>query len=83
MPPLPVATGAVGEATEGKLVRIRGTITQPVENDLPYRGPANSILALPCPWVNTCAYPMPSHRLPISKCLKMSKRTMQLTQARR
>jgi len=34
--PLPVATGAVGEATEGKLVRITGTITQPVFNDLPY-----------------------------------------------
>ena len=34
--PLPVATGAVGEATEGKLVRIRGTITQPIVNDLPF-----------------------------------------------
>lgn len=34
--PLPVATGAVGEATEGKLVRITGTIIQPVENDLPF-----------------------------------------------
>jgi uncharacterized protein YdeI (BOF family) len=34
--PLPVATGAVGEATEGKLVRIRGTITQPIFNDLPF-----------------------------------------------
>lgn len=34
--PLPVATGAVGEATEGKLVRITGTITQPVFDDLPY-----------------------------------------------
>jgi uncharacterized protein YdeI (BOF family) len=33
---LPVATGAVGEATEGKLVRIRGTITQPIVNDLPF-----------------------------------------------
>jgi uncharacterized protein YdeI (BOF family) len=33
---LPVATGAVGEATEGKLVRIRGTITQPIINDLPF-----------------------------------------------
>lgn len=32
---LPVATGAVGEATEGKLVRIRATITQFL-NDLPY-----------------------------------------------
>src|SRR5262245_32618211 len=28
---LPVATGDVGEATEGKLVRITGTITQPTE----------------------------------------------------
>src|SRR5215475_4967785 len=27
---LPVATGAVGEATEGKLVKITGTITQPI-----------------------------------------------------
>jgi uncharacterized protein YdeI (BOF family) len=34
--PLPVATGAVGEATEGKLVRITGTITQPVFDDLPF-----------------------------------------------
>lgn len=34
--PLPVATGAVGEATEGRLVRIRGTITQPIFNDLPF-----------------------------------------------
>src|SRR5215510_9644117 len=34
--PLPVATGAVGEATEGKLVRITGTITQPIINDLPF-----------------------------------------------
>lgn len=34
--PLPVATGAVSEATEGKLIRISGTITQPVENDLPF-----------------------------------------------
>lgn len=33
---LPVATGAVGEGTEGKLVRISGTITQPVFTDLPY-----------------------------------------------
>jgi len=33
--PLPVATGDVGEATEGKLVRITGTITQPTENNLP------------------------------------------------
>lgn len=34
--PLPVATGDVGEATEGKLVTITGTITQPVINDLPF-----------------------------------------------
>jgi uncharacterized protein YdeI (BOF family) len=33
---LPVATGAVGEATEGKLVRVTGTITQPIVNDLPF-----------------------------------------------
>ena len=33
---LPVATGGVGEATEGKLVTITGTITQPVINDLPF-----------------------------------------------
>src|SRR5262249_32805172 len=33
---LPVATGAVGPANQGKLVRIRGTITQPVFNDLPF-----------------------------------------------
>ena len=33
---LPVATGTVGEATEGKLVRITGTITQPIINDLPF-----------------------------------------------
>jgi DNA/RNA endonuclease YhcR with UshA esterase domain len=33
---LPIATGAIGEGTEGKLVRISGTITQPVINDLPY-----------------------------------------------
>jgi uncharacterized protein YdeI (BOF family) len=34
--PLPITTGAVGEATEGKLVRISGTITQPIVNDLPF-----------------------------------------------
>ncbi len=34
--PLPVATGDVGEATEGKLVKITGTITQPIVNDLPF-----------------------------------------------
>lgn len=33
---LPVTTGSVGEATEGKLVRITGTITQPIFNDLPF-----------------------------------------------
>ena len=33
---LPVETGDVGEATEGKLVTITGTITQPVVNDLPF-----------------------------------------------
>ena len=34
--PLPVATGDVGENTEGKLVKITGTITQPIVNDLPF-----------------------------------------------
>lgn len=34
--PLPVATGDVGEDTEGKLVRITGMITQPIINDLPF-----------------------------------------------
>ena len=34
--PLPVATGAVGEATEGSIVRITGTISQPIVNDLPF-----------------------------------------------
>jgi uncharacterized protein YdeI (BOF family) len=34
--PAPVATGAVGEATEGSLVTITGTITQPIVNDLPF-----------------------------------------------
>src|SRR5215510_9224448 len=33
---LPVATGDVGEATEGSLVRITGTISQPIVNDLPF-----------------------------------------------
>ena len=33
---LPVATGAVGEATEGKLVKITGLITQAIVNDLPF-----------------------------------------------
>lgn len=31
-----VPTGRVGEATEGRLARITGTITKPVGNDLPY-----------------------------------------------
>jgi DNA/RNA endonuclease YhcR with UshA esterase domain len=34
--PLPVETGDVGEATEGTIVRITGTITQPIVNDLPF-----------------------------------------------
>jgi DNA/RNA endonuclease YhcR with UshA esterase domain len=34
--PLSVATGDVGENTEGKLVKITGTITQPIVNDLPF-----------------------------------------------
>ena len=34
--PLPVATGDVGESTEGQLVTITGTITQPIVNDLPF-----------------------------------------------
>ena len=34
--PLPVATGDVGEATEGTIVRITGTISQPIVNDLPF-----------------------------------------------
>lgn len=34
--PDPVATGDVGEATEGTIVRITGTITQPIVNDLPF-----------------------------------------------
>jgi hypothetical protein len=33
---LPVSTGDVNEATEGSLVRITGTITQPIVNDLPF-----------------------------------------------
>jgi len=33
---LSVTTGGVGETTEGKLVRITGTITQPIVNDLPF-----------------------------------------------
>jgi len=34
--PLPVSTGDVNEATEGSIVRITGTITQPIVNDLPF-----------------------------------------------
>lgn len=33
---LPVATGDVNENTEGSIVRITGTISQPVINDLPF-----------------------------------------------
>ena len=31
-----ITTGRVGEATEGRLVRVSGTITKPVGSDLPY-----------------------------------------------
>ena len=34
--PLPVATGDVNEDTEGSIVRLTGTITQPIINDLPF-----------------------------------------------
>jgi hypothetical protein len=34
--PQPVATGEVNEDTEGSIVRITATITQPVINDLPF-----------------------------------------------
>lgn len=34
--PLPVSTGDVGEGTEGTIVRITGTISQPIFNDLPF-----------------------------------------------
>lgn len=34
--PVPFATGAIGEATEGLLVELTGTITRPLINDLPY-----------------------------------------------
>ncbi len=30
------ATGAIGEATEGRLVEVKGRITQPVVDDAPY-----------------------------------------------
>ena len=33
---IPVMTGDVNESTEGKIVRITGTITQPIVNDLPF-----------------------------------------------
>lgn len=53
--PLAVATGAVGEATEGKLVTITGVITQPIFVDLDFgfilviddgSGPVNSFVNL-------------------------------------
>jgi uncharacterized protein YdeI (BOF family) len=34
--PLPVQTGAVGEATQGRIVRIQGKITQAPQSDAPY-----------------------------------------------
>jgi hypothetical protein len=34
--PVDVATGDVNESTEGTIVRITGTITQPIVNDLPF-----------------------------------------------
>src|ERR1041385_1419066 len=34
--PLPVSTGGVGESTEGSIVHISGTISQPIVNDLPF-----------------------------------------------
>lgn len=34
--PQPVATGKISEATEGLLVKVVGTITRPVINDLPF-----------------------------------------------
>lgn len=34
--PAAVSTGGVGEGTEGSLVRITGTISQPIVNDLPF-----------------------------------------------
>jgi hypothetical protein len=36
VPPLAVKTATVGETTEGTLVRIAGTIAQPIVNDLPF-----------------------------------------------
>src|SRR5690349_18241171 len=34
--PQPIATGDVGEASEGSIVRSTGTISQPIVNDLPF-----------------------------------------------
>ena len=34
--PEPVATGDIGEATEGSLVEVTGTITRPIIDDLPF-----------------------------------------------
>jgi DNA/RNA endonuclease YhcR with UshA esterase domain len=34
--PQPTATGDVGEGSEGSIVRITGTISQPIVNDLPF-----------------------------------------------
>ena len=34
--PKRISTGQVNEASEGKIVQVAGTITKPVENDLPY-----------------------------------------------
>jgi hypothetical protein len=34
--PVPVATGDISEATEGLLVEVTGTITQPIIDDLPF-----------------------------------------------
>src|SRR5690349_9364148 len=34
--PLPVSTGGVNDSTEGSLVHISGTISQPIVNDLPF-----------------------------------------------
>lgn len=34
--PVDVATGDVNESTEGTIVRVTGTITQPIVNDLPF-----------------------------------------------
>ena len=34
--PTPEATGTIGEATEGLLVEVTGTVTRPVGNDLPF-----------------------------------------------